>query len=64
MNSLYNKIVNAAEKYNNTTDLLKTIFNLDSNEEYDCIVVAPSWLPEKILKHYDYEITCYLNMRI
>jgi purine-nucleoside phosphorylase len=57
MTDLYKKIIQAAEKYNNTDDLLKSIYGLDANADYDCIVIAPSWLPDKILKNIDCEIT-------
>ncbi len=58
MNDLYLRIISEAQAHNNTNDMLKTIYGLDSDEKYDCIVVAPSWLPEKILKNYDCEISC------
>jgi purine-nucleoside phosphorylase len=47
----------AATKHNNTDDLLKQIYNIDSNEKLDLIVIAPSWLPEKIMKNYDVKIS-------
>lgn len=56
MKELCNKLYSAAARYNHTEDLLKQIYNIDSNEKFDLIVVAPSWLPEKIMKNYDVEI--------
>lgn len=56
MNDLCHKIYIASAKYNNIEDLMKQIYNIDSNEKYDLIVVAPSWLPEKIMKNYNVNI--------
>lgn len=35
-----------------------TEFGLSTNKHYDVLVVAPGWIPPKIMKGFDVEITC------
>ena len=49
----YKKMKDAFNKYNPTTDMLNVVYGLDSNEKYDAIIVAPSWTPNKIFKHFN-----------
>lgn len=49
----YKKMKDAFNKYNPTVDMLKVVYGLDSNENYDAIIVAPSWTPNKLLKHFN-----------
>lgn len=53
---LYNKIKFDMERFNGFTDFLYTIYGLDSNEDYDAIILAPSWNPKKIFKDFNSEI--------
>ena len=50
------KILKIAQKYNNSDDLLMSMFGIPSDEPMDLYVIAPSWTPEKILKNYEYEV--------
>lgn len=49
------KILSLAEKYNQTKDILKDIYNIGADEAFDAVVLAPAWTPAKILKNYAYE---------
>lgn len=51
-------LLDKAQKYNNTNDMLYDLIKISSNEKFDAIIIAPSWLPEKILVNYDAEIIC------
>jgi len=44
------------EKYSGCKDFLYTIYGLDENEEYEAIILAPSWKPEKIFKNFNAKI--------
>lgn len=55
--NLYYRINQEFNKYNNRKDLLKEIYGLDSYTNYDAILIAPSWNPEKVFKNYNPEIT-------
>ena len=50
---IYKKMKEAFDRYNPTTDMLNVVYGLNSNEKYDAIIVAPSWTPNKILKHFN-----------
>lgn len=50
------KILQSAQKYNNSDDLLMSMFSIPSDDPMDLYVIAPSWTPEKILKNYEYEV--------
>ncbi len=50
------KILQTAQKYNKTDDLLFSMFSIASDEPMDLYVIAPSWTAEKILKNYEYEV--------
>lgn len=51
-------ILKIAQECNNSNDMLRDIYKINSNDEFDAIIIAPSWLPEKILKNYKAKITC------
>ncbi|MBN2772148.1 MAG: phosphorylase [Spirochaetes bacterium] len=51
--NLYDEMRSGKEKYNNCDNLLKDIYGLDSDFEYDAIIVAPSWNPEIIFSEYE-----------
>lgn len=53
---LYNKLKLNMEKYSGCTDFLNNIYGLDENEEYEAIILAPSWKPEKIFKNFNVKI--------
>jgi len=50
-------IIDAAKKYNGSSDMLKSVYGISSSEKLDGFVVAPSWVPEKILAEYEKSIT-------
>jgi purine-nucleoside phosphorylase len=50
---IYERMKEAFNKYNPTADMLNVVYGLDSNEKYDVIIVAPSWTPDKIFKHFN-----------
>lgn len=50
-------ILNTAQKFNNSNDMLKDIYGINSNDKFNAIIVAPSWLPEKILVNYKTKVT-------
>jgi hypothetical protein len=49
---LYNKFKLNMERYSGCTDILYNIYGLDGNEEYEAIILALSWKPEKIFKNF------------
>ena len=49
------KILQIAQHFNNTDDMLLNMYGIASDEPMDLFVIAPSWTPEKILKNYEYE---------
>ena len=51
------KILQETKKYNHSTDLLKDIYGIDSNAEYDAVVLAPSWTAKKIYKNTEVKET-------
>ncbi len=51
------KFLQEAKKYNHSADLLKDIYGIDSNAEYDAVVLAPSWTAAKIYKDADVKET-------
>lgn len=53
---LYNKIKLNMDKYSGCTDFLHHMYGLHENEEYEAIILAPSWTPEKIFKNFDARI--------
>lgn len=56
MTIMINEIINSAKKYNNSNDFLMSVYGISSAEKFDAIVVAPAWVPEKILAKYEKEI--------
>ena len=57
------KILQIAQKYNNSDDLLMSMFGISSDDPMDLYVIAPSWTPEKILKNYEYEVEPKFKLR-
>lgn len=55
------QIVRTAQKYNNSADILRDSYGIGSDESFDAFVIAPAWLPEKILKDCEAEIECRLR---
>lgn len=53
---LYNKIKFDMERFSGCSDILYTIYGLDANEEYDAIILAPSWNPQKVFKNFNAKI--------
>lgn len=53
---LYNKLKFNMERFSGCTDFLYNIYGLDSNEEYESIILAPSWKPERIFKNFNAKI--------
>jgi purine-nucleoside phosphorylase len=53
---LYNKLKFNMERFSGCTDFLYNIYGLDANEEYEAIILAPSWKPEKIFKNFNTKI--------
>ncbi|MEG0774767.1 phosphorylase [Clostridium sp.] len=53
---LYSKLKENMEKYSGCTDFLYNIYGLDEKEEYEAIILAPSWKPEKIFKNFNVKI--------
>ena len=53
---LYNKLKFYMERYSGCIDFLYNIYGLDENEEYEAIILAPSWKPEKIFKNFNTKI--------
>jgi purine-nucleoside phosphorylase len=53
---LYNKFKLNMERFSGCTDFLYNIYGLDENEEYEAIILAPSWKPEKIFKNFNAKI--------
>jgi purine-nucleoside phosphorylase len=53
---LYSKLRLNMEKFSGCTDFLYNLYGLDENEEYDAIILAPSWKPEKIFKNFNAKI--------
>lgn len=53
---LYNKLKLNMDRFSGCTDILHNIYGLDENEEYEAIILAPSWKPEKIFKNFNAEI--------
>lgn len=53
---IYNRLKFSMEKYSGCKDFLYTIYGLDENEEYEAIILAPSWKPEKIFKNFNAKI--------
>lgn len=53
---LYNKLRFNMERFSGCTDFLYNIYGLDENEDYEAIILAPSWKPEKIFKNFNTEI--------
>lgn len=51
-----NRILGNAKRFNGTNDFLKAVYGISSEDEFDAIVVAPNWVPEKILAKYEKEI--------
>lgn len=49
----YKKMKEAFSRYNPTADMLNVVYGLDSNKNYDAIIVAPSWTPHKIFMRYN-----------
>lgn len=54
--TIYDKLKANMEKFSGCTDFLYNIYGLDENEEYEAIILAPSWKPEKIFKNFNVEI--------
>ena len=50
------KIIGAAKKYNLCGDFLKAVYGISSEEQFDGFVIAPGWVPEKILAKYEPKI--------
>lgn len=55
--NLYYRFNEEFNKFNDTDDMLKALYGLDSYTNYDAIIVAPTWNPEKVFKNFDPEIT-------
>ncbi|MDO5517651.1 MAG: phosphorylase [Clostridium sp.] len=55
--NLYYRFNQEFNKYNDSDDMLKAVYGLDSYTNYDAIIVAPSWTPEKVFKNYNPVIT-------
>ncbi len=55
--NIYKHIKKRFNQYNPSNDMLKAVYGLDSDADYDAIIVAPSWKPEKIFKSYSPLIT-------
>lgn len=53
---LYDKLKLSMERFSGCTNLLYDIYALDENEEYEAIILAPSWKPEKIFKNFNAKI--------
>ena len=51
------KILQETKKYNHSADLLKDIYGIDSNAEYDAVILAPSWTATKIYKNTEVKET-------
>lgn len=43
----------SVEKYNDSNNMLYDVYGLNPDIEYDAIIVAPSWKPEKIFSSYN-----------
>lgn len=54
--NLYYRFNQEFNKYNYSEDILMDIYGLDSYTDYDAIIVAPSWNPEKVFKNYNPKI--------
>lgn len=55
--SFYKQLKEQLDKYNDTSNLLKEIYGIDKNSNYNAIIVAPSWSPQKIFNNYNALIT-------
>jgi purine-nucleoside phosphorylase len=53
MRELYEKIKAKMKMYSGARDMMQAIYGLDESFEYDLIIVAPSWKPERIFRHVD-----------
>lgn len=54
--NLYYRFNQEFNKYHCIEDILMYVYGLDSYKDYDAIIVAPSWNPEKLFKNYNPEI--------
>ncbi len=50
------EILEKAKRYNRSDDFLKAVYGISSAEKFDAIIVAPGWIPEKILAKREKEI--------
>ena len=53
---LYDKFTFNMERFSGCTDFLYNIYGLDENGDYEAIILAPSWKPEKIFKNFNTKI--------
>jgi len=56
VNDIYKKLKQSMQKYSGSSNMMKDIFGLDEEVNYDLIIVAPSWKPEKIFIDCNCEI--------
>jgi purine-nucleoside phosphorylase len=53
MSELYRKLKEKMRRYSGASDLMQALYGLDESFEYDLVIVAPSWKPEKIFSQID-----------
>jgi purine-nucleoside phosphorylase len=56
MNELYSKMKESINKYNDCQDMLKIVYGLDKEEQYDAIILAPSWKPDYLFANFNAEV--------
>ncbi len=54
--SRIDKIISEAKRYNRSDDFLRAVYGISSNDKFDGVVLAPGWVPEKILAKYEKNI--------
>lgn len=60
MNQAY-KILENAERFNNSDDFLFDIYKIKSDENFDAFILSTSWTPEKIFKNNQIEAECLVK---
>ena len=62
--SFFSRLHGAMLANTGTEDVLQTAYGLPSDRAYDAVIVAPAWVPEKLLKHTPAKITPVVEMSV
>ena len=62
--SFFSRLHGAMMQNVGTEDVLQTAYGLPSDRAYDAVIVAPAWVPEKLLKHTPAKITPVVEMSV